>query len=413
MHVKNENKNSRRNFLKTVGAIGAGSMLTSVAPFASASDQNNSTNTITVPTRPFGKTGIHVSTLSLGGVLSESDQLVFRQAFRMGVTYWDTANSYGWGNNEKAIGKYFTRFPNDRKKIFLVTKSATSDPEELTEKLNESLERMNTSYVDMYLIHYVKNVKDELTKEVKAWAEKAKAKGKIRLFGFSAHKNMENSLLAAAKLEWIDGIMMSYNYRLMVKDEMKRAVDACVKAGIGLTAMKTQAAFSANFYATIGSETDDVLKVTESFLKKGYTAEQAKLKVVWENPNIASICSAMPNMTILQANIAAALNKTNLSSRDRQLLDQYARQTSSGYCAGCADICEPAVNCKVPISDLMRYSMYHNSYGDRGMAMALFNKLPADEKASILTTDYSKAERCCPQKIEIGNVLKNTYEAFT
>ncbi len=59
MHVKNENKNSRRNFLKTVGAIGAGSMLTSVAPFASASDQNNSTNTITVPTRPFGKTGIH------------------------------------------------------------------------------------------------------------------------------------------------------------------------------------------------------------------------------------------------------------------------------------------------------------------------------------------------------------------
>ena len=58
---------------------------------------------------------------------------------------------------------------------------------------------------------------------------------------------------------------MSYNYRLMVKDEMKSAVDACVKAGIGLTAMKTQAAFSANFYASIGSETDDALKMTERF----------------------------------------------------------------------------------------------------------------------------------------------------
>ena len=33
--------------------------------------------------------------------------------------------------------------------------------------------------------------------------------------------------------------------KLMVKESMKRAVDACVKAGIGLTAMKTQAAFSA------------------------------------------------------------------------------------------------------------------------------------------------------------------------
>jgi len=61
-----------------------------------------------------------------------------------------------------------------------------------------------------------------ITDEVKVWAEKAKAEGKIRFFGFSAHKNMENSLLAAAKLGWIDGIMMSYNYRLMVKNKMKR-----------------------------------------------------------------------------------------------------------------------------------------------------------------------------------------------
>jgi aryl-alcohol dehydrogenase-like predicted oxidoreductase len=194
---------------------------------------------IIVPTRPFGTTDLNVSILSLGGVLNMHDQLVFRQAFEMGVTYWDTADSYRRGKNEKAIGKYFTKYPNDREKVFVVTKAATSDPQKLTEKLNTSLQRMNTSYVDMYFIHYVSDVKKELTDEVKAWAEKAKAKGKIRLFGFSAHKNMENNMLEAAKLGWIDGIMMSYNYRLMVKDKMKKAVDACVKAGIGLTAMKT------------------------------------------------------------------------------------------------------------------------------------------------------------------------------
>jgi len=198
-------------------------------------------------------------------------------------------------------------------------------------------------------------------------------------------------MLVAAKLGWIDGIMMSYNYRLMVKDKMKRAVDACVKAGIGLTAMKTQAAFSANFYASIGSESDNALKMTESFLEKGYTAEQAKLKVVWGNPNIASICSAMPNMTILQANVAAALSKNKLSLRDKQLLEQYAQQTSSGYCAGCANICESAVDFRVPISDILRYSMYNNSYGDRDKALTLFNALPTDIKANIIKTDYSKA----------------------
>ena len=84
----------------------------------------------------------------------------------MGVTYWDTADSYGWGKNEKAIGKYFSKHPSHREKIFLVTKAATSDPKKLTEKLDTSLQRMNTSHVDMYFIHYVSDVKAELTASV-------------------------------------------------------------------------------------------------------------------------------------------------------------------------------------------------------------------------------------------------------
>jgi len=408
-------KFSRRDFMKSAGAAGLGSVL---VPLSTLNQVHGSTSTKTpeqmiVPKRTFGKTGVDVSILSLGGVLRSSDLLIFRQAFKMGVTYWDTADSYGRGKNEKAIGKYFARFPDDREKVFLVTKGGTSDPKKLTEKLNTSLQRMNTSYVDLYFIHYVNDVKSELTDEVKAWADKAKSEGKIRFFGFSTHKNMENTMLAGAKLGWIDGIMMSYNYRLMVKDKMKRAVDACVKAGIGLTAMKTQAAFSANFYSSIGSETDEALKMTENFLKKGYTAEQAKLKVVWENPNIASICSAMSNMTILQANVAAALNKRSLTGGDKQRLEKFAHQTAPGYCAGCANICESAVDPGIPISDILRYSMYHHSYGDRETALTLFNSLPEDVKANILKADYSKAEKYCPQKVQIGKVLKKTYKDLT
>ncbi|MDX1709130.1 MAG: aldo/keto reductase [Desulfobacterales bacterium] len=406
---------SRREFIRGAGAAGVGSALLSFgAPDkADGSSASGASGQIVVPTRPFGKTGADVSILSLGGVLKPSDQLVFRQAFKMGVTYWDTADSYGWGKNEKAIGKYLARYPNDRKKIFLVTKAATSDPEKLTEKLSTSLERMNTAYIDMYFIHYVSNAEKELTDEVKIWADKAKAQGQIRFFGFSAHKNMEDSMLAAAKLGWIDGIMMSYNYRLMVQDKMRRAVDACVDAGIGLTAMKTQAAFSAHFYASIGSETDDALKMTQNFLKKGYTAEQAKLKVVWDNTNIASICSAMPNMTILQANVDAALNKKELSSNDRMRLQRYARRTAPGYCAGCSQICESVVDDDIPISDILRYAMYHNSYADRDSARRRFNELSDDVKPNMLRADYSKAEKNCPQNIQIGKVLKQTLDDLT
>ena len=177
-------KYSRREFMKTAGATGLGSALIPLSNLKQAhgSDSTEVADQMIVPMRPFGKTGVDVSILSLGGVLKPSDQLIFRQAFKMGVTYWDTADSYGRGKNEKAIGKYFAKFPNDRKKVFLVTKAGTSDPRKLTEKLNSSLQRMNTSYIDLYFIHYVKDVENELTDEVKAWAEKAKAEGKIRFF---------------------------------------------------------------------------------------------------------------------------------------------------------------------------------------------------------------------------------------
>ena len=414
---KREKKWSRREFLKTAGAASVGSVLGSMSPLAKSAGKSHSetSDQLLVPTRPFGETGVNVSMLGLGTSFDmTSSQLLFRQAIKMGVTYWDTAETYSRGRSEKGIGQHFAKYPDDRKKVFLVTKSRSRDVDGLSRSLEQSLQAMNTSYIDLYFVHMLRGI-EELCPfdEFKGWVEKRKSEGKIRFFGFSTHSYMESSMMDAAELGWIDGIMMSYNYRLMHTDQMKKAVDACVKAGIGLTAMKTQAAFSANFYASIGSETDSALKMTESFIKKGYTAEQAKLKVVWDNPHIASICSAMSNMTILQANVAAALNKTRLSLSDRQLLDQYAHQTSAGYCTGCADICESAVDLSVPISDIMRCAMYTNSYKDKDQALTLFNALPTDIKANILKADYSKAEKYCPQKIQIGRVLKQAYEDLT
>ncbi len=76
--------------------------------------------------------------------------------------------------------------------------------------------------------------------------------------------------------------MMTYNYRLMHTDEMRRAVEACVKAGIGLTAMKTQ---GGGQVLTGGPEE---IRIGGRFVQGGFTEGQAKLKAVWENPQIAS-----------------------------------------------------------------------------------------------------------------------------
>jgi predicted aldo/keto reductase-like oxidoreductase len=410
---KKEKNISRRDFFKISGIAGAGSIVASMGKLANASNRSEqgSFKPAIVPTRPFGKTGVNVPMLGLGGSQDlMSKQLLLRQAVKMGVTYWDTAHRYEGGNSEKAIGNYFAKYTDDRKKIFLVTKTPSTVPNQMSRHLNTSLERMKTSYVDLYFIHQVSDVNDEMSQSTKAWVKKAKTEGKIRFFGFSTHTNMAQCLMDGAKLGWIDGIMTSYNYRLMNDDSMKRAIEACAKAGIGLTAMKTQAHFFSYFYENLGKRNEAALNLTEQFMRKGFTTEQAKLKAVWDNPNIASICSEMPNMTILQANIAAALDKTKLSFQDKQLLEQYAQKTAFGYCTGCANLCESIINESVPISDIMRCLMYYNSYGDHRRAIRLFKTIPSTTRQQLETFDYSKAEHICPQKIPISKLMKKAVE---
>lgn len=394
-----QNTFSRRDFLIAASAATVGSLIEPLDNWAAVPSEPHQ-----MPTRPLGNTGIDVPILSFGGSVN-LPQLMLRQAFKWGVTYWDTAHSYMGGNSEKLIGKYLMKYPQDRNQIFLVTKSYAWDADGMEADLNQSLDRMKTDHVDLFFVHSVTGI-DELNDAKKTWAEKKKAEGKFRLFGFSTHSNMEACMLGAAKLGWIDAIMMSYNFRLMQMDDMKRAVDACARAGIGLVAMKTQGGGSLN------TSTDTEPDLVDKLLKKGFTGAQAKLKAVWENPNIASICSEMPNMRILMENVSAALNRTRLSSGDQKQLQRYAHETRRDYCKGCAHICEAAVDGEVPISDIMRFLMYWTSYGDRSRAAQYFNQISVKRRAEIANLDYSAAEKNCPQQMPIGPIIRSALSEF-
>jgi predicted aldo/keto reductase-like oxidoreductase len=395
---------TRRDFLKTAGAATVGSLLGATETMGKISD-NSSTEISVIPTRSFGKTGVRVSTLALGGMFDiPSNQLLLNQALKWGVTYWDTADCYEGGRSERGVGKFFAKYPDSRGKIFLVTKSDARDPGGMTRLLNRSLERMNTDYVDLYFVHGISSI-DELDDDTKAWAKKAKAEARIKFFGFSTHSNMEECMLGAAKLGWIDGIMMTYNYRLMNKGKMKEAVAACTEAGIGLTAMKTQGGWS------YGSSS--AAKLVDTFIEKGFTDNQAKLKAVWTNPEIASICSQMPNLTILMSNVAAAMDKTSLSAGDLHLLDQYARETASYYCAGCSNLCETVLTEVFPVANVMRYLMYYESYGEHERARSLYGKLSPVTRERIGNIDYSLAENRCPQGIPIARAMRKAQKVLT
>ena len=390
----------RRDFLKTLCLGGLSAAATSLPEVAGAQEKEK---VGPIARRKLGKTGMDVSILTLGGMFDTlNNQLLLKQAYNWGITSWDTAEAYG---SEEGYGRFFSKYPEARKDIFLSTKLVAKEGPNYAERLDKSLARLKTDHVELFLVHGISDAK-EMTDEWKSFAAKAKQAGKIRFMGFSSHSNMEDCLLAAAKMDWIDAVIISYNFRLMSTPKMQDAVAACEKAGIGLIAMKTQGG------GPVQTESEAELKLGGRFLAKGFTDKQARLKAVWENPQIASICSQMHTLSILSANVAAALDKTKLTAAERDLFDEYAKDTRHGYCAGCAKVCTSAIDGKAPIGEVMRCLMYHKDYGNPEQARAAFAALPPETAEHLRTLDFSEAESACPQGLAVSALMREAAKLF-
>ncbi|GAI87654.1 unnamed protein product, partial [marine sediment metagenome] len=133
--------------------------------------------------------------------------------------------------------------------------------------------------------------------------------------------------------------------------------------------------------------------------------EQAALKLVLQDKRISAAPVQMESVAILTQNVAAVLDKTKLTQADKDVFKEYARTTCSGYCAGCADICNSALPDAPYVSDVMRYLMYYNSYGDKNTARQLFAQIPGSVRNKLLSTDYRLAESRCPQHLPISKLI--------
>ena len=395
---------SRRTFLSTIATISAGGL--AGMSLSEAMAQPIEKLTENAPKRTLGKTGVEIPCLSLGLMYDLlENQIILRKSIEKGVCLWDTAPAYAGGNSEAGIGKFLSRNPDVRKDVFIVTKASGARTVKDVEKhLQNSLERLNTSYIDLYYGVHALSEPSQLTDELKQWVKDAKGRKLIRFFGFSTHTNIAENLSAAAGLDWVDAITTSYNFRLMQDAKVIEAVEACYKSGVGLIAMKTTGKTIVS-WAKQDIETEADKKLVEHLLQKGFSPEQATIKLVLEDKRISSACVGMENITILNSNAEAVLNETKLTGEDFEAFRNYAAATCSGYCAGCANICDPALPDMRYVSDIMRYLMYYNTYGDKERARTLFAQIPRQARSRLLETDYGAAEARCPQRLAIGKLI--------
>lgn len=147
------------------------------------------------PTRKLGRTGIDVPLLGFGcgtsffnAYTAESGAAALNQAIDLGITYIDTANSYGNGKSETMCGPVVEK---RRKEIFLITKLKDRTADGAMRQFEQSLKRLRTDHVDLVHIHRVDNDEDLAKMEAKGGVLEALYKLRdqkaVRCIGITAH----------------------------------------------------------------------------------------------------------------------------------------------------------------------------------------------------------------------------------
>lgn len=205
--------------------------------------------TQTMPTRPLGDTGVNVTRLAYGCGSSWAqygghDKAVatLTRALDLGVTYIDTAVSYGDGESEKVIG---TLMPARRGRVFLATKIRKRGYDEVMRLFEESLARLRTDHVDLLHIHDLRGPEDLAAIEAADGSLRAVRKLRdektARFIGITSHTD-PSVLRTALERHDFDGTQMPLNPALKGKHGESSfealALPAAVRKKMGVVAMK-------------------------------------------------------------------------------------------------------------------------------------------------------------------------------
>jgi len=202
--------------------------------------------------RTLGKTGLRVSAVGLGtmvhaghfGPMKDSESLgAIDAALDLGVNFIDTSDAYGAGYSETLLGK---ALKGRRDKVILATKGGNVmvgpnrgkrvfEPDYIARVMDESLQRLQTDYIDLYQLH---NPTVEVIERGEVWQvlERAKQAGKIRHYGVSINTMEEGA--AAVKDGRAETIQVEYN--LLTQGNIGIIARVPLKRGI-LTGKMTRA----------------------------------------------------------------------------------------------------------------------------------------------------------------------------
>jgi len=351
--------------------------------------------------KPFGKTGWQIGDISAGS--GQRDPAVLDALFARGINLIDTGQQYA--GHEELIGKVL---PKWRKKVFVLGKwdppliTPTVTKSALLESLDVSLKKLNTTYIDCMMLHSIGHPRYGGMERIQnpaiyeAWDE-AKRLKKVRFTGASSH-----GVRMIEEIGWgidngrFDIVLLGANFLTHGLEPLLKKARA---KGVATVAMKTMTIYKSDL---------DI----RALQNEQTNARQAVLKWILASDLFDTLVVSMPNYDRANEYLAVS-GTTSLSARDEGYLETVRAAISTEYCrpgcSGCFGSCPSGV----PISDVLRYRMYFEHYGEQKFAMQRYDLVPAANRADACEGCTAPCERKCPYGLKIRKRLVEAHRQLS
>ena len=396
---------NRRRFIQSGAALGA---FGAIGP---ATAQPTESIHEVKEYRRLGKTELKISDISFGtSRLRRGSEALIHEAVEKGINYFDSAEGYTRGQSETVLGNALR--DGKRDKVYLVSKallSAHTRAEDIMERLEASLTRLQTDHVDVYMNHAVNDVDVVANPEWLKFVETAKKQGKIRFAGVSGHGGyLVECLDYVLDADIVDVILCAYNFgqdpkfyegltrgfdMIATQPDLPRVLAKAKQKDVGVVAMKTLQ----------GARLNDM----RPYEKGGNTYAQAAFKWVLSNPDVDALVITMTDSAQMNEYLGGSGAGPVLAG-DMQLLRRYAVMQQGTYCKHACNSCESACPVGVPIADVMRTRMYATDYGDVEFARDEYALLGSAASA-CLSCSGEPCQNACPHGIEVNRLCAPTH----
>lgn len=332
---------------------------------------------------------------------AEAEKLIDK-AMERGVNYIDTAYLYHEGNSEITVGKILKKYKRDS--FYLATKLPVwlvETAEDVDKYLNEQCDKLQTDYIDFYLLHAMNKERWEkvLEQGVIERLEELQAAGKIKYLGFSFHDSYEVFEEMINYRAW-DFAQIQLNYMDTKKQAGLKGYQLAEKKGVPLVIMEPVKGGSLAVFS------DEIM---DKFHKLDPLASPASYALRWVGslPGVKVILSGMSSMAQVEDNLATFEAFRPLNEKEKQTIDEVKKILDSRIqngCTGCGYCmpCPAGVNIPGCFQAWNTYHVFQNYHNVRWN----WEEEIGEEHQAKNCVACGKCEAVCPQKLPIREDLK-------